>query len=97
MENNHTVSRRKLFSIALAAGSASAGSGASHRVDPPAAANSGMPFFATGPDGTVYLAWTETLGERRFALRFSRWSAVDGGKGWSTPETVVEGRNWFAN
>jgi len=100
MSNFDGVSRRELISIAIAAAaSAKAGaSGVNRRVDPPAAtANCGMPFFATGPDGTVYLAWTETLGEKRFALRFSRWPATGGENGWSAPETVVEGRNWFAN
>jgi hypothetical protein len=33
------------------------------RIDPPALPGSGMPFLATGPDGDVFLAWTDPLAD----------------------------------
>lgn len=62
-------------------------------VDPPALANSGMPFLTEGPAGSVYLSWIDPLEEKEHALRFSRWR----GSTWSEPETIARGRNWFVN
>lgn len=63
------------------------------RIDPPAAADSGMPLLVVGPDNAVYLAWTETSPSKDHALRFARWN----GSGWTSPETIAEGKNWFVN
>lgn len=63
------------------------------RVDPPAAAESGMPFLASSPDGKLYLSWTDMLGGKDHAFRFSRWS----GNQWTAPETIATGNNWFVN
>jgi hypothetical protein len=59
----------------------------------PAAPGSGQPNLAVAPDGRVYLSWIDRLGEGRFALRF----AVREGAGWSAPQTIAEGANWFVN
>lgn len=59
----------------------------------PAGQGSGQPNLATAPDGRVYLSWIDRLGEGRFALRFSRRE----GDGWSAPQTIAEGTNWFVN
>lgn len=63
------------------------------RIDPPALADSGMPFLTAGPDGSVYLAWTENTPSKVSALRFARWK----GSRWTPPETIAQGKNWFVN
>jgi len=63
------------------------------RVDPPAGQGSGMPFLTTSPGGSAYLTWTDTISAREHALRFSRWT----GGGWTPPETIARGENWFVN
>lgn len=62
-------------------------------IDPPAKNDSGMPFLTSGPDGAVYLAWTESTPAKENALRFSKWNGVT----WSAPETIAQGRHWFTN
>jgi hypothetical protein len=62
-------------------------------IDPPAAPESGMPFLATSSDGQVYLSWIDMLADKENAFRFSRWT----GKGWTAPETIAQGKNWFIN
>ncbi|MEZ5404174.1 MAG: hypothetical protein R2729_31130 [Bryobacteraceae bacterium] len=52
-----------------------------------------MPFLTNGPDGAVYLSWTEPTGAGAHALRLARWR----GSRWSSAETIAEGRNWFVN
>ena len=59
----------------------------------PAAPGSGQPNLAVGPEGRVYLSWIERLEGKRFALRFARRE----GAGWSRPQTIAEGANWFVN
>jgi hypothetical protein len=59
----------------------------------PAGRGSGQPNLAVSPDGRVHLSWIERLGEGRFSLRFS---TMEKG-GWSTPQTIAEGANWFVN
>jgi hypothetical protein len=59
----------------------------------PAGQGSGQPNLAVSPDGRVYLSWIERLSEGRFSLRF----AVKGGDGWSAPQVIAEGSNWFVN
>ncbi len=61
--------------------------------DPPALPESGMPFLTTGAKGAVYLSWTDPIGDKEHALRFSRWT----GSKWTEPETITRGRNWFVN
>lgn len=63
------------------------------RIDPPAGQESGMPFLTNGPDGAVYLSWTDPLADKQHALRFARWT----GSAWSPPETAAQGSNWFVN
>ncbi len=72
---------------------ASLGIAETRRVETPAAAESGMASLTKGPDGTVYLSWTDTLQPKEHALRFSRWT----GSAWAEPETISRGQNWFAN
>jgi len=62
-------------------------------IDPPAAAESGMPFLATGADDRVYLSWIDYLADKQHALRFSQWT----GQAWSAPETIAQGPGWFVN
>lgn len=59
----------------------------------PAAPGSGQSSLSVGPDGRVYLSWIERLEGKRFALRFARRE----GAGWSAPQTIAEGSNWFVN
>ncbi|HEU0300036.1 MAG TPA: sialidase family protein [Longimicrobium sp.] len=59
----------------------------------PAAAGSGEPNLAVGPDGRVYLSWIEPAADSAHALRF----AVLEGPGWSAPRTIAQGRDWFVN
>ncbi len=62
------------------------------RIDPPALAESGMPYLTTAPDGALYMSWID-MENGGHALRFAKW---DGTK-WSRPETIAAGKNWFVN
>src|SRR5574338_656148 len=62
-------------------------------VESPARGDSREPELNTTPDGRVILSWVEKLTEKRYALR---WSALDG-NGWSEPQTISQGENWFVN
>lgn len=68
-------------------------SGQVQRVDPPSLDQSGMPFLTDGQAGPVWLSWTDPLGDKTHALRYSRWTGTQ----WSPPETVATGKNWFVN
>ena len=59
----------------------------------PAAPGSGQSNLAVDRRGRVYLSWVERLEKNRFALRF----ATRAGAGWSAPQTIAEGANWFVN
>jgi hypothetical protein len=61
-------------------------------MESPAGPDSMAPNLATGPDGTVILSWIEA-GDERDYLKYS----VFAGAGWSRPETVTSGDNWFVN
>jgi hypothetical protein len=58
----------------------------------PAASGSAEPRLARGADGTTVLSWLEPDGEG-VALRYS---TLDG-TGWSSPQTVARGDDWFVN
>lgn len=62
-------------------------------VNPPALPQSGMPFFATAPNGDVFLSWIDYLPENEHALRFAKWT----GSKWTAPETIAQGAKWFVN
>jgi hypothetical protein len=78
-----------LFLFTLAAGNLSP----SAAIDPPTAAESGMPFLSTSRDGRVYLSWIDYLPDQQHALRFAEWT----GKAWTPPETIAQGKHWFIN
>jgi hypothetical protein len=59
----------------------------------PAAPGSSEPNLAVGPDGRAWLTWMEPAEDSAMALRV----AVREGDGWSTPRTIVEGRDFFLN
>lgn len=59
----------------------------------PAGQGSGQPNLAVSPDGRVHLSWIERLGEGRYSLRF----ATKEENGWSKPQVIAEGSNWFVN
>lgn len=54
---------------------------------------SGQPNLAVSSEGRIYLSWIERLGEGRFSLRY----AVKEGEGWSAPQVIAEGTDWFVN
>src|SRR5437867_13173739 len=60
----------------------------------PAAAGSGEANLAVAADGRVFMSWLApaTAGQGH-VLRFS----VRGPQGWSGPQPIAHGRNWFAN
>jgi hypothetical protein len=60
----------------------------------PAAAGSGEPNLAAGPDGSTYLSWIEPRPDSAHALRFSARAA--GGQ-WTEPRTIAQGKGWFVN
>jgi hypothetical protein len=59
----------------------------------PAAAGSAQPNLTVSADGKIYLSWIERLGEGRVSLKF----AVREGEGWSAPQVIAAGSNWFVN
>ncbi|MEO0345775.1 MAG: hypothetical protein AAF229_05910 [Pseudomonadota bacterium] len=60
--------------------------------DPPAAAGSGMPHLAPGPDGSAVLSWLEPEGDGH-RLRFATLADDQ----WRDAATVARGANWFVN
>jgi hypothetical protein len=64
-----------------------------HVIESPAGSPSGQPNLHATRDGRVYLTWIESKGEDRHALRFSSRTE----HGWSAPQTIAEGGNWFVN
>lgn len=59
----------------------------------PAAAGSGEPHLAVGPDGRVWMSWLERRSQGGHALRGARLE----GRRWSRPFTIAEGDSFFAN
>ena len=59
----------------------------------PAAAGSEAPNISVAPDGRVLLSWLEPAGPKTYALKFS----VRDKQGWSTPQTITSGQNWFVS
>ncbi|MCI0697209.1 glycoside hydrolase [candidate division KSB1 bacterium] len=59
----------------------------------PAGPGSNTPNLFTATDGRIFLNWTAQLADKRHALRF----AVYENGGWTTPQTIAEGDNWFVN
>jgi hypothetical protein len=57
----------------------------------PAAVNSAQPQLTTSKRG-VLLSWIERAGDLA-TLKFAERTAI----GWSSPQTVASGRNWFVN
>jgi hypothetical protein len=59
----------------------------------PAGPGSGQPNLAAAPDGHIYLSWLEPRGDSGVRLRFATRSDA----GWSAPQTIAEGADWFVN
>ena len=59
----------------------------------PAGPQSGEPFLAGDPSGTVHMTWLEKTGDSTHAVRYARLT----GETWSQPTTVVERRDLFVN
>ena len=59
----------------------------------PALDKSGQANLTADRRGRVYLSWIDRTPDNLFTLRFS----VREGAGWSPPQTIAEGRNWFVN
>lgn len=59
----------------------------------PAEPGSNTPNLFAANDGRIFLNWTAQLADKRHALRF----AVYENEGWTTPQTIAEGDNWFVN
>lgn len=58
----------------------------------PAPDGAAQPDLVVAPDGTVLLSWIEPEGEGH-ALRFAR----HGTDGWSAPQVIARGDDWFVN
>ena len=59
----------------------------------PAAGDSREPELNATSDGRIILSWVENVGDKRYALR----TATRDQSGWSKPQTVAQGDNWFVN
>ena len=59
----------------------------------PAGADSREPDIFATDDGNVVFSWVEKVADKRYALRFAERTAA----GWSEPQMVAEGDNWFVN
>lgn len=62
-------------------------------VDSPAVSNSSLPYLIAGDDGNLYMSWIERGDSNQIAFKFS----VLEDEGWSAPELIAEGDNWFVN
>lgn len=59
----------------------------------PAGADSGRPFLYAAGDGPLLLSWTEPVSDSLHTLRYAVWN----GDGWSRPQAVAAGPDWFVN
>jgi hypothetical protein len=59
----------------------------------PATGDSREPELSSTGDGRIILSWVEKLDAKGYALR----SAVSNQTGWTEPQTVAEGDDWFIN
>jgi len=59
----------------------------------PAAPGSEAPNISIAPDGRVFLSWLEPGTGKAYSLKFS----VREKQGWSAPQTIATGSNWFVS
>lgn len=59
----------------------------------PAGTGSGEPNLFAAKDGRIFLSWVEQAQENHHSLRF----AIREGEGWSSPQTIAQGSDWFVN
>jgi hypothetical protein len=59
----------------------------------PAGGDSREPELTATRDDRIILSWVEKIGDKRHALR----TAILDRNGWSKPQTVSQGENWFVN
>lgn len=65
----------------------------SEQIDVPAERGSAQPHLHAAEDGTVWMSWVEPDGDDEHALRYASFDST----GWTTPETVATGTDWFVN
>lgn len=63
------------------------------QLEVPAGPGSAQPHLHAADDGTVWMSWVEPVGDEEHALRYASFEDA----GWSTPETVASGTDWFVN
>ncbi len=71
-------------------------SNASREIDSfvaPSGKNASLPYLITGADGHLYFSWVEKKDSGWVELNYSRLN--DGG--WSDPELIASGNDWFVN
>ena len=61
-------------------------------LEAPVGVHSSLPYLITGGDEHLYLSWVESY-DTLSILKYSRLDST----GWSTPETIASGSNWFVN
>lgn len=62
-------------------------------IDSPTGANASLPYLVTGEDGHLYFSWVEKQDSNWVEFKYSKLS----NNGWSTPELIARGNNWFVN
>jgi len=62
-------------------------------VKSPAAPGSEAPNISVAPDGRVFLSWLEPGSGKAYSLKFSTREK----QGWSIPQTIATGSNWFVS
>lgn len=65
----------------------------SEQLEVPAERGSAQPHLHAGENGTIWMSWVAPTGENEHALRYASFDP----SGWSTPETVATGTDWFVN
>ena len=109
METSSFIRALLLFSISLAAmgcarqgdatssqpnaGSSTTAALVIRESESPTNGDSREPELNATHDGRIILSWVEKVDEKRYALR----AAMRDSKGWSKPNTVAQGDNWFVN
>jgi hypothetical protein len=62
-------------------------------IDTPTKANTSLPYLVNGDDGNLYFSWVEKQDDNWAELKYSKREF----EGWTEPELIASGNDWFVN